>query len=187
MRFRIPFLSLLLASAAPVSNASAAECPALLDYSATPLRGGDPIQLCGAYQGKVILAVNTASQCGFTPQFKGLEALYQKYKDRGLVVLGFPSNDFWQEFAESGKTAEVCYLNYGVTFPMFAKSPVKGADANPFFKRLAEQSGTAPKWNFYKYLIGRDGRVAEAYSSMTKPEDKDLVGRIESLLGEAGK
>ncbi|BBL76445.1 glutathione peroxidase [Methylomagnum ishizawai] len=189
MRIHFPLLPWLLACALALpTHARAAEnCPPLLDYTAKPLRGGEPVQFCEAYRGKVVLAVNTASQCGFTPQFKGLEALYQKYKDKGLVVLGFPSNDFWQEFSEADKTAEVCYLNYGVTFPMFAKSPVKGADANPFFKQLAGQSGTSPKWNFFKYLIDRNGKVVEAYASTTTPDDKALVGKIEALLGEAGK
>ena len=100
------------------------------------------MDFCQAYQGKVILAVNTASQCGFTPQFKGLEALYQKYKDRNFVILGFPSAEFHQEFADEQKTSEVCYQNYGVTFPMFKASAVRGADANAFFKKLAERSDT---------------------------------------------
>ena len=187
MNYRLPLFPLMPLCALLAGSARAAECPPLLDFEARPLRGGEPVKFCEAYPGKVILAVNTASQCGFTPQFKGLEGLYQKYKDRGLVVLGFPSNDFFQEFSESDKTAKVCYLNYGVTFPMFAKSSVRGSGANPFFKRLAEQSGTSPKWNFYKYLVDAEGKVVAAYSSMTKPEDAGLAGKIEELLGAAGK
>lgn len=187
MKFRFPLFSFLFLAALHIAPANAAECPPLLSYEAKPLRGSDPVNFCNAYQGKVILAVNTASQCGFTPQFKGLEALYQKYKDRGLVVLGFPSNDFWQEFSEAEKTAQVCYLNYGVTFPVFTASKVKGDEANPFFKQLAEQSGTTPKWNFFKYLIDGNGKVVAAYSSMTTPEDAELGQKIEGLLTAAGK
>lgn len=185
MNVRFPlWLSLYLLSMTPLS---AAECPPLLNFETKTLRGGETVQFCEAYRGKVILAVNTASQCGFTPQFKGLEALYQKYKDKGLVVLGFPSNDFYQEFAEAEKTANICYLNYGVTFPMFQKSAVRGKDANPFFKHLAEQSGTSPKWNFFKYLIDADGKVVAAYTSTTTPEDADLGKKIEELLNAASK
>lgn len=182
MKSRFPLFALLFLAALSIAPASAAECPPILNYAAKPLRGGEPVSFCNAYQGKVILAVNTASQCGFTPQFKGLEALYQKYKDRGLVVLGFPSNDFWQEFSEAEKTAQVCHLNYGVTFPVFTASKVKGDGANPFFKQLAAQSGTTPKWNFFKYLIDANGKVAAAYSSMTTPEDAELAQKIEDLL-----
>ena len=131
---------------------------------------------------KVILAVNTASNCGYTPQFKGLEALYQKYKDKGLVVVGFPSNDFNQEFAEAEKTANVCYINYGVTFPMMEKSVVKGLAANAFFQKLIKTTGHAPEWNFNKYLIGRDGASVEAFASNVTPEQLD--SKISSLLSQ---
>jgi glutathione peroxidase len=178
MSVRLPLICALWLAA---GAAAGAECPPLLNTEMKPLRGAQPVSLCD-YRGKVVLAVNTASQCGFTPQFKGLEALYQKYKDRGLVVLGFPSNDFRQEFNEAEETAKVCYINYGVTFPMFAKSAVTGAEANPLFKSLAAQSGTTPKWNFYKYLIGRDGQVVENFSPMTGPDDKGLQDKIEALL-----
>jgi glutathione peroxidase len=176
-------LAALLALGGPAGQAlAAAQCPPLLHYEAKPLRGSDPVKFCEAYQGKVILAVNTASQCGFTPQFQGLEALYQKYKDRGFVVLGFPSNDFKQELPEAEQIAGVCYLNYGVTFPMFAKSAVSGKGANPFFKGLYEQSGLAPQWNFFKYLIGADGKLIKAYPSRIEPESEELVAAIESAL-----
>lgn len=160
-------------------------CAPILDTAMTPLRGGSPVNFCEAYRGKVILAVNTASQCGFTPQFKGLEALYQKYKDRGLMILGFPSNDFYQEFSEPEETAKVCYINYGVTFPMFSKSAVTGSDANPFFKNLAKATGVSPKWNFYKYLIDADGKVVASYTPMTGPDDRELQAKIETLLSAA--
>lgn len=160
--------------------AAAAPCPELLQISQQKLRSNESIDFCQNYRGKVILAVNTASRCGFTPQFKGLEALYQKYKDRGLVILGFPSGDFFQEFDDAEETAKVCYVNYGVTFPMFAKSSVRGNNANAFFKKLAEISGTTPKWNFYKYLIAADGQTVEAFSNFTEPAELDT--EIETLL-----
>lgn len=182
--FALTFLSGLLGQA----TAQAAECPpaALLDYEMKALRGGQTINFCEAYQGKVILAVNTASQCGFTPQFKGLEALYQKYRDQGLVILGFPSNDFWQEHSDAEKTAEVCYLNYGVTFPMFTKSSVKGSEANAFFRNLSQQSGQSPKWNFFKYLIDAQGHVVKVYASTTSPDDPALIQAIEQALTAKG-
>jgi glutathione peroxidase len=165
------------------SMTQASECPDLLQFSLKKLRSDETVDFCQAYAGKVILAVNTASQCGFTPQFKGLEALYQKYKARGLVVLGFPSGDFHQEFDNAEQTSKVCHLNYGVTFPMFAKTGVRGDDTNAFFKKLAERTGTTPKWNFYKYLIDSKGQVVDSYASTTTPEDLDLRARIETLLG----
>jgi glutathione peroxidase len=175
-------LALSLALSLFGSLAMAAECPALLDFSLPPLRGGAPVNFCETYRGKVVLAVNTASRCGYTPQFKGLETLYQKYKDRGFVVLGFPSDDFKQEYSEAEKTAQVCYVNYGVTFPMFTKTQVTGDGANPFFKRLAAGTGTEPAWNFYKYLIDNRGLVREAYASKVAPESTELQRAIEALL-----
>ena len=126
--------------------------------------------------------VNTASFCGFTPQYKGLEALDNKYRARGLVVLGFPSNDFAQESASNKEIADFCESTFGVKFPMFGKSSVRGSDANPLFKQLAQASGTTPKWNFYKYLIGRDGKVVQAWSSMTAPDENAFISIIEKQL-----
>lgn len=185
MKKHLPLLWVLALLAGPAGAApvpAVPKCPAILKYEAKPLRGDEPVKFCEAYQGKAILAVNTASQCGYTPQFAGLEALYQKYKDRGLVVLGFPSNDFKQEFDDAEQTANVCYLNYGVTFPMFAKSAVSGKGANPFFKQLYEQSGLAPQWNFFKYLIDAQGRVVKTYPAQIAPDDEGLVADIENLL-----
>ena len=126
--------------------------------------------------------VNTASYCGFTGQYKGLEALHAKYKDRGLVVLGFPSNDFSQETGSNQQIAEFCENTFGVKFPMFAKSQVTGPQASPFYRQLAEATGAAPKWNFHKYLIGRDGKVVDSYSSFTAPDSRGLVRAIEQQL-----
>ncbi len=170
-----------MAQAAPAGGAPA--CPALLDKTFPRLQDEKPQSLC-QYSGKVLLVVNTASYCGFTDQYKGLEALHAKYKDRGLVVLGFPSNDFGNQEPGSGKEiAEFCANTFGVKFPMFAKSSVRGEQANPLFSELAKASGTRPKWNFYKYLVGRNGQVIDAYSSMTSPDDRDLVRDIEKALG----
>ncbi len=155
-------------------------CPDLLNFKMNKLKSSESVDFCKAYQNKVILAVNTASTCGFTPQFEGLQALYEKYKDQGLVVLGFPSGDFYQEFDDAEETAKVCYINYGVTFPMFKKSAVSGSDANLFFKKLARLSDTRPKWNFYKYLVSKSGLSVASFSNFTKPEE--LESKIQALL-----
>ena len=159
--------------------AAAAGCPALLNHTLGKLQDGSPQSLC-QYQGKVILAVNTASYCGFTSQYEGLEALYKQYKDQGLVVLGFPSNDFNQEKKSNQEIADFCFNTYGVAFPMFEASSVRGDKANPFFKALEAAGAGAPRWNFYKYLIGRDGQVIDSYSSLTVP--KKLTAEIEKAL-----
>ncbi|MDP3332167.1 MAG: glutathione peroxidase [Methylococcaceae bacterium] len=170
-------MAALLFSAASVGAES---CPEILNFKMTKLRSTEQLDFCQSFQGKVVLAVNTASNCGYTPQFAGLEALYQKYKDQGLVIVGFPSNDFNQEFDNSEKTAKVCFINYGVTFPMLEKSAVKGATANGFFKKLTQATGQAPEWNFFKYLISTDGATISAFPSETTPEQLD--SKIRSLL-----
>lgn len=142
------------------------------------------------YKGKVALIVNTASKCGFTPQYKALQALYDKYKDSGFVVLGFPSNDFLRQ--EPGGNAEIkkfCELRYGVTFPLFEKGPVKGKDTQPVFKHLKStpiggKDGEIG-WNFTKFLIDQDGRVAARFGSMTKPDSAKITSKIEALLRSA--
>lgn len=159
-------------------------CPAILQHTFPRLQDEKPQSLC-QYAGKVVLVVNTASFCGFTPQYKGLEALDSKYRSQGLVVLGFPSNDFAQEAGSNKEIADFCESTFGVKFPMFAKSSVRGPDASPLFKQLAQISGTTPKWNFYKYLIGRDGKVVDAYSSLTAPDDRAFVREVEKQLGAA--
>ena len=155
----------------------------LLDHSYRPLAGKQPVDLAQAYGGKVLLIVNTASKCGYTPQFEALEALHAKYGKQGFAVLGFPSGDFKsQEFEEEGKIREFCTLTYGVKFPMFEKSHVVGPDASGLYKGLAAAAGEAPKWNFHKYLVGRDGRLVASYGSKTVPDDKQLVAAIERAL-----
>jgi glutathione peroxidase len=178
---------LLLASAIQHVHAAPSAstgCSPLLSQTFPRLQDEAPQNLC-QYQGKVILVVNTASFCGFTSQYEGLEKLYAKYKDRGLVVLGFPSSDFGQqEFSNNKEIADFCKNTYDVKFPMFAKSSVSGSNPNPLFKMLIAKTGTTPKWNFYKYLIDRNGNVIDAYGSLTKPTSSSLTGGIEKLLGE---
>ena len=180
--------SALIGSLAAISSPAFAEeaeaCPAILNHKFNRLQDDAPQDLC-QYKGKVALVVNTASYCGFTNQYEGLEKAYAKYSSKGLVVLGFPSNDFGkQEPGSSKEIADFCYNTYGVKFPMFAKSSVTGKDINPLHAQLVKATGTTPKWNFYKYLIDRKGNVVAAYSSMTKPDDKKLVADIEKALAE---
>lgn len=156
-------------------------CPAILQHTFPRLQDEKPQSLC-QYSGKVLLVVNTASYCGFTGQYQGLEALHAKYQGRGLVVLGFPSNDFAQETGSNQDIATFCENTYGVRFPMFAKSSVKGAQANAFYQQLAQQAGGPPRWNFHKYLLGRDGRVVDSYTSLTAPDSRSLVRAIEEQL-----
>jgi glutathione peroxidase len=156
---------------------------ALLDQDFRRLASDDTVNLCEAYSGKVILVVNTASKCGNTPQYDGLEELYSEYGDQGLVVLGFPSNDFMgQEPGSEAQIEEFCRLTYGVDFPMFEKTTVKGSDASPFFVALNDAAGTYPTWNFHKYLIGRDGELITEFSPRTKPEDEKVVAAVEAAL-----
>ena len=156
-------------------------CPALLRHEALRLQDEKPQSLC-QYAGKVVVVVNTASFCGFTPQYKGLEALYSKYREQGLVVLGFPSNDFAQEKGSNRQIADFCENTFGVKLPMFGQSSVRGKDANPLYRQLAEKTGRQPSWNFHKYLIGRDGAVVASYTSGTDPGDQALVRDIEKQL-----
>ena len=172
----------LLALAMPVAPALASECPAVLQHELPKLRSKDSVDLCQTFQGKALVVVNTASHCGFTPQFKSLEALYQRYKDDGLEVLGVPSDDFFQESDDEAETAEVCYVNYGVTFTMTQTQAVRGRDATPLFREFAEQAGQAPRWNFYKYVVDRQGRVVAHFSSKVKPDDPRLIAAVEKAL-----
>ena len=162
----------------------AADCPPLLRHSFNRLQTGEPQSLC-QFTGKVLLVVNTASYCGYTSQYDGLEALHRKYGQRGLVVVGFPTNDFGnQEPGTNKEIAEFCRTTYGIQFPMFEKTTVGRLDANPFYATLIEQSGQRPRWNFHKYIVDRNGRTVRSFGSDVTPEHKDLVGLIERLLGE---
>ncbi|MES2016614.1 MAG: glutathione peroxidase [Pseudomonadota bacterium] len=175
--------ALLTSSSAFAQAPAAGACPALLKQTFNRLQDDAPQNLC-QYAGKVILVVNTASYCGYTKQYEGLEALYAKYSPQGLVVLGFPSNDFGkQEPGSSKEIADFCYNTYGVKFPMFAKSVVSGASPNPLHAQLIKATGKEPKWNFTKYLIDRNGKVIEHFPSKVTPEDKALVSKIEQALG----
>ncbi|WP_246109196.1 glutathione peroxidase [Vulcaniibacterium gelatinicum] len=155
----------------------------LLDRSYRPLAGRTPVNLAEVHAGKVLLIVNTASKCGFTPQFEALEALHAKYKDQGFAVLGFPSGDFKeQEFEDEAQIREFCTLTYGVKFPMYEKVHVVGENATPLYRDLARAAGEAPKWNFHKYLVGRDGRLIASFGTRIKPDDPAVVAAIERAL-----
>ena len=162
-------------------NAAMAACPDLLNRSVETIDERSR-SLC-EYSGKVVLVVNTASQCCYTPQYEGLEALYRKYRSRGLVVLGFPSNDFGgQEPGSNREIASFCVNQYAVDFPVFAKSPVTGKERNPFYAELAKASGKTPQWNFHKYLVDRSGKQVLSFETRVEPQDVKLIGAIERLL-----
>jgi glutathione peroxidase len=168
------FLISLLLGASPAMAA----CPALLDRKLDTLLD-QPQSLC-EYAGKVVLVVNTASQCGYTPQYEGLEALYRKYRDRGLVVLGFPSNDFGgQEPGSNKEIAAFCVNQYAIDFPMFAKTELK---KNPLYADLAKATGAAPRWNFHKYVIDRSGARVLSFDTRVAPNDPKLLAAVEKLL-----
>ncbi|MEO1957388.1 MAG: glutathione peroxidase [Methylophilaceae bacterium] len=157
-----------------------AGCNTLYDHQFTTLEG-EIFNLCD-YQSKPILVVNTASKCGFTPQFEALEGLYREYKSQGLLVIGFPSNDFKQELSDDQKIGDFCRMTYGVEFPMMSKSAVRGHDVNPFYKQLIAKSGTTPKWNFYKYVIAPNAEKVTVFSSLTKPDSEKLMKEIKPYL-----
>lgn len=169
----------LLASGAAL--AAPAACPALLDRKLPRLQDEQPQDLC-RYAGKVLLVVNTASRCGYTPQFEQLEALQQRYASRGLVVIGVPSHDFRQELASREAIASFCQSTYGVRFPMLGPLSVRGTQADPFYQELARRGGGAPSWNFHKYLIARDGSTVQGVSTRVEPMDPGFVTQLEKLL-----
>ncbi|MDG2411106.1 MAG: glutathione peroxidase [Halioglobus sp.] len=173
-RFIFPVLLALYVNAAHA-------CPEFLDHDVRKLHSQDTVNLCEVASGKPLLIVNTASHCGYTSQFTGLEELHEAYKDKGLVVVGFASNDFRQEASDESEAAAICYKNYGVTFTMMAPSSVRGEGANPVFTELARQSG-APSWNFNKYLVDANGEVVEHFGSNTKPQSSALVAAIEQAV-----
>jgi glutathione peroxidase len=170
----------LLGSATTVG---AGDCPAALDFRVRPLLEDTPVHLCEEFRGQVVLIVNTASKCAYTPQYEGLEEIYARYRERGLVVAGFPSNDFGaQEPGTEKQVHDFCRLTYGVKFPLFAKIRVRGAGAEPLYRHLVDVSGDPPRWNFHKYLLDRQGRVVASFPSQVRPQDKRLVDAIEALL-----
>ena len=182
-RALIVLLAVLPWVSAPAAAADDARaCPALLDHTLPVLGRSREVDLCD-YAGQVVLLVNTASQCGYTPQFTGLEAVWQRYRDAGLVVLGFPSADFGgQEYSEASRTEQVCRVNYGVSFPMFSRLKAAAGRADPLYRGLGEAAGEYPRWNFHKYLVGRDGTLLGSFRSGVEPEAPELVGAIEQAL-----
>ncbi|MGQ2980683.1 MAG: glutathione peroxidase [Polaromonas sp.] len=168
-------------AATPAAATPAPSCAPLLQHSFLRLQDEKPQALC-QYSGKVLVVVNTASFCGFTSQYAGLEALYAKYRDKGLVVLGFPSNDFSQESGSNQDIANFCENTFGVKFPMFAKSAVTGKSANPLYRQLAERTGSAPRWNFHKYVVSRDGLEISSFGSSVTPGSPAFLQEIEKKL-----
>ena len=164
-----------------LSSSYAFACSNLLDTEMRLLDSSEKINLC-EYENKVMLVVNVASRCGYTYQYASLQKLYETYQGDGLVVIGVPSRDFMQEYSSEEDVAEFCSTEYGVNFPMLATSKVRGKKANPFYKKLIEETGYSPKWNFNKYLISRDGSVVSTYGSKVKPDSQELIAKIEELL-----
>lgn len=160
-----------------------ADCPEYLNTTMRKLHSQETINFCGEFSGRPMLIVNTASHCGFTKQLQGLESVHKKYSDQGLAVIGFASDDFWQAADSEAEAAEICYVNFGVTFTMISQSSVRGKNANQIFAELAKQAGK-PSWNFNKYLVKKDGRVIARFGSRTTPESPKLTGAIESLLNK---
>jgi glutathione peroxidase len=171
------------APAAAASPAATPGCSPLLNRTFKKLQDESDQSLC-QYSGKVVLIVNTASYCGFTPQYQALEDLYARYQDKGLVVLGFPSNDFSQEPGSNKEIADFCYNTYGVKFPMFSKTSVVGPNANPLYVSLREATGKKPGWNFFKYVIDRNGNVVDSFPSLVAPTDRKFLSEIEKLLAQ---
>lgn len=182
----LPAIATLLLPSISIPNAAANEnltCGELLDFNFKPLGQNEPVNLCQQYSGKLIMIVNTASKCAFTPQYKGLESLYSRYKDQGFIVLGFPSNDFaGQEPGTENQIKEFCELTYGVNFPMFEKTHAGKPNADPFYQKLASVAGEYPAWNFHKYLIGTDGKLIASIKSYTKPDSNKVIQLIEKNL-----
>ena len=175
-------LFIALASLFIMPSLSYASCDNLLNFESKKLHSKQTINFCEKYTDKTLLVVNTASQCGFTPQFKELETLYQKYKDQGLEIVGFPSNDFRQEHKSEAETASVCFKNFGVTFTMLAPSSVKGQNKNTFYQVLADRTGKEPNWNFNKYLISKNHQSIEHFGSNTTPLNSSLEQLIVKTL-----
>ncbi len=177
-------LLLVLFRPALASNISGPQvCNDSQDFNVRRLDSEQTENICETYRGKVLLVVNTASRCGFTDQYADLEELYGKYRDQGLEIAGFPSNDFGnQEPGSEGSIKSFCRLTYGVRFPMYAKTQVRGQAADPFYKALAQAAGTEPRWNFHKYLLDRDGKLVGSFGSSTNPKGRKMIEAIESVL-----
>ena len=174
--------SLQAETSSTINQTSDQDCQDFTNVDMRKLRSKESINLC-KFKNKPLLIVNTASNCGFTPQFKSLETLYQQYKEQGLVVLGFPSDDFFQEENNEEETAKVCFVNYGVTFPMFATSKIRGSEANPIFKYLNEQT-SSPNWNFYKYLVSADRKTVLRFNSKVAPNSELMITAIETAFSD---
>ncbi|CUA87345.1 glutathione peroxidase [Pseudidiomarina woesei] len=157
-------------------------CLAVFDERMRALHSKDTHDLCELTKGKVVMVVNTASQCGYTGQFEGLEALYQQYSNQDFVILGFPSDSFKQEHADEEKTADVCFVNFGVTFPMMATTAVLGSNANNVFKTLSAAANASPQWNFHKYVVSADGQQISSFASKIEPLDKQITDTIDAYL-----
>ena len=186
--FRPLFAALSMAIVASVASLAslASQGPAfaadgLFDHPLRRLHSGETVELAKQFSGQPVLLVNTASHCGFTGQFKELEAVHQQYKDKGLKVVGFSSDDFKQEADSEAEAAEVCFVNYGVSFDMFATIHVRGPEAHPLFRELARQS-EEPRWNFHKYVIDRQGKVVAAFPSRVEPDAAEVRKAIEKVL-----
>lgn len=171
----------ILVGATAPTPALADSCPAFLDHEQRRLHSSDTVNLCDLAQNKPMLVINTASHCGYTHQFEGLESLHKRYGDAGLVVVGFASDDFRQEAESEEEAATICYKNFGVTFTMIAPGPVTGPDANPVFQEINTQS-SPPRWNFSKYVVDAEGNVTASFSSRVSPDDPELIEAIESVL-----
>ena len=175
------FTVIFLLAGVQVAGAAGAACPDYLAQDVRKLRSSDEINLCEAFGGRPMLIVNTASHCGFTPQFEGLEALHRQYEGRGLAVIGVPSNDFRQAAKDEETAARICYINYGVTFTMLSQQKVTGPDAHPIFQALGREAG-APRWNFTKYLVDRNGIIVQRFDTMVEPTSPEVRKAIESVL-----
>jgi len=181
MKARIGALALVIGLG--VAGVAATAQASVLDHEFRRLAGQERVNLAETYGGKVLLIVNTASRCGFTPQYEGLEALNTRFGPQGFAVLGFPSNDFMgQEPGTEQEIKDFCTLNFGVRFPMFEKVVVRGRQATPLFRELAEAAGEQPGWNFHKYLVDRSGQVVGSFGSRVRPEAAELIAAIEQAL-----
>jgi len=177
---KTPNTALAALALALSASAFASDCPSLLNHKFQSLQG-QSVNLCD-YSDRTILVVNTASKCGYTPQFEKLEGMYRQYRDKGLLVIGFPSNDFNQELATDKEIAEFCKLTYAVDFPMISKGSVKGDKATPFYQQLKAATGQAPQWNFHKYLITPGAKQVYSFGTRVEPDAPEIMGKITPSL-----